>query len=1286
MKLGRGRGEAAAIVLALVLPAAAQEYSFRFYGAEEGLQNLVVLSLAQDHTGYIYAGTEGGLYRYDGTRFRLMGQAEGLPCSTEVHSLFVATDGALWANTCGRIFRFGGQRFEPIPGVDRMLWGAQGMVDGVGGGILISTPVGLYEASREADGSFGMHSHPLPAAIAGRRTNGILRQGARVWFGCELRLCMEEAGRVSVFGREQGLPEESWDGIRIAPDGSVWVRSPKSIYRRAPGQASFLQENPEIATSGFWGALALGRDGSIMVPTDQGLAIHTASGWTVVNRRRGLRNEMTNAVIEDREGSVWLGLNGAGVARWLGRGVWESWKTAQGLPSDLVWSIRRDRKGSLWVGTGLGLARLDNSGQTRTWTRKDGLGGDNVRWLAESSDGSIWAAMKPGGLARLDPASGKIRLVGAKDGLPCDPEDVFVDRHDRLWLPTRCGLFRNDQPSVSNRVNRVVTPESFGSTAWNVIEDTQGTVWVASPRALWSLREGQWRQHSRAEGLLTDNPFVMALAQDGSVWLRHRYDAGVDRLEVSGDRIVRATAVVPADPKTAAGTAFHGFDASGNFWRGTTNGVDVLNGNTRTTVTVEDGLVSNDCDGEAFWADTDGSVWLGTSGGLAHYHSGNGLPPTPLIAFPTIPELDVNQSARLIRAEFSSLNYKAEQLVRFAYRLDDGPWADSVDRNISISGLGPGRHRLDVRCRVRDGPFSQRIAAAEFRLEPKWHETWWARLLAVAFVLAAVIQFVRWRLGVAAQKQAELEALVAARTVNLSKANRSLDETAQQLRRSEDRLKNAERLAHVGHWDWNLKSHQFSWSEEIFRIFDVAPDYKPSYDAFVQGAIPQDRERLERWISECLAKKSGHSIEFQIARTDGGLRIVSCTSEVSLDEDGSPARLFGACQDITDSRRAQQEDLARQKLESVGTLAGGIAHDFNNLLGGVLAQAELALAQTGAGSYPEEELLAIRNVAIRGSEIVRQLMMYAGKESEVLELVDVSRIVAEMLEFLRISVSKRAKLVTDLSQDLPKIRASAAQIRQVVMNLLTNASEAIGDRGGLIRVTTRRVATSPAATVTRGPAGNSYLQLEVSDNGCGMSRETQAKVFDPFFSTKGAGHGLGLAVVHGIVRGLGGAIHIASDSGQGTTIQILLPCAETLAETARQPVTDAAEPALPSREFSVLVVEDEDPLRLAVVKMLRKTGFAVLEAANGSAAISLLRASQGKIDVVLLDMTIPGASSREVVAEAAQIRPDIRVVLTSAYSQEMLKPPLSASQIHAFIRKPFQFADLVETLRNASSS
>ncbi len=503
------------------------------------------------------------------------------------------------------------------------------------------------------------------------------------------------------------------------------------------------------------------------------------------------------------------------------------------------------------------------------------------------------------------------------------------------------------------------------------------------------------------------------------------------------------------------------------------------------------------------------------------------------------------------------------------------------------------------------------------------------------------------------------------------------------LRESEGHLKNAARLSQVGYWQWDLRTNRICGSDEMFRIFGKPPDYIPSYEDFLETIIPQDKERTAQWVSNCLAERRGGDIEYQVAWPNGDLRTVSCVCELSLGEDGLPIRMFGACQDITEFRRAQRENLARQKLESIGTLAGGIAHDFNNLLGGVVAQAELALTELAAGSSPHDELKAIRDGAIRGSEIVRQLMIYAGQDSAAAGLVNVSRIVEETLALLQVSVSKHIVLETGLGKDLPVVRADPAQVRQIVLNLVTNASEAIGDGDGLIRVSTMCV-QDRALAIAKGLADCDYLQMEVSDSGCGMSQETQARLFDPFFTTKSSSQGLGLAVVQGIVRNLGGSIYVASELGRGSTFQVWLPCVKTTTDANRDPVSRAAAPARVSQALTVLVVEDEDSLRQPVVKMLRKSGFEVLEAADGSAAIDVLRADAGGIDVILLDMTIPGASSHEVVAEAARAWPAARVVLTSAYSQEMLRPPLSAPQICGFIRKPFLFDDLIRKLRSAS--
>ncbi len=506
----------------------------------------------------------------------------------------------------------------------------------------------------------------------------------------------------------------------------------------------------------------------------------------------------------------------------------------------------------------------------------------------------------------------------------------------------------------------------------------------------------------------------------------------------------------------------------------------------------------------------------------------------------------------------------------------------------------------------------------------------------------------------------------------------------EQLREREEQLKNVTRLAHLGYWQWDLQANAVSGSDEMYRIFGKPPDYTPTYDDFLQTTIPQDREQVAAWVRTCLAEKKGGAIEYQIAWPNGDVRTISCIAELQLGEDGMPTRMFGACQDITDFKRAQRENLARQKLESIGTLASGIAHDFNNVLGGVVAQAELALKELAAGSNPEEELNAIRDGAIQGSEIVNQLLIYAGKDSAPAGLVDISRIVDEMLQLLKVSVPKHAVLETNFGKDLPAVRADAAQLRQIVLNLVMNAAEAIGDEDGVIQVTTSRA--DRASVIANGLAEGDYIKLEVSDNGCGMSEETLARVFDPFFTTKSSGHGLGLAVVQGIVRSLSGASHIVSEPAKGTTFQVLLPCARSAADANSDPIPDTSERARPVQALTVLVVEDEDSLREAVVKMLRKAGFEVLEAANGSAAIELLRAGGGKIDTILLDVSIPGASSSEVVAAAARVRPDAKVILTSAYSEEMLKPPMSAPQISGFIRKPFRLADLVQKLLGASGA
>jgi PAS domain S-box-containing protein len=507
------------------------------------------------------------------------------------------------------------------------------------------------------------------------------------------------------------------------------------------------------------------------------------------------------------------------------------------------------------------------------------------------------------------------------------------------------------------------------------------------------------------------------------------------------------------------------------------------------------------------------------------------------------------------------------------------------------------------------------------------------------------------------------------------------------LRESEERFRNLANTAPVmivaSGQDGKATFFNKTWLDFTGRTMEQQLGY-----GWVDSVHPEDKEHTLARYSRSFHERGLCKIEYRLRRADGEYRYVICNGVPRFEPAGAFAGYIASCIDLTEIKSAQEEASARQNLESLGVLAGGIAHDFNNLLGGTLAFSELAQAKLSEGTAPEDELRQISATAVRGAEIVRQLMIFAGNESGTLEPVDVSSQVTGMIELLKVSISKHAVLTTRLGNGLPVVRGNAAQIRQVVMNLVINASEAIGDRDGTIRIATEHVSVGSGSDLwkSKNLRDGDYLRLEISDTGCGMTYETQRRAFEPFFTTKFAGRGMGLAVVQQIVHQLGGAIHVVSSAGQGTSIQMLLPCARETArpnggDTKLEPVGEAP----PQIGSTVLVVEDEALLQSAISKMLRRKGFVVVQATNGNAALEMVREAASQIDAMLLDVTLPGVSSREVFEEAGRLRPDLIVILTSAYSRENIESSFAGLRVEHFIRKPFPIENLVSLLQSTLS-
>jgi PAS domain S-box-containing protein len=437
-------------------------------------------------------------------------------------------------------------------------------------------------------------------------------------------------------------------------------------------------------------------------------------------------------------------------------------------------------------------------------------------------------------------------------------------------------------------------------------------------------------------------------------------------------------------------------------------------------------------------------------------------------------------------------------------------------------------------------------------------------------------------------------------------------------------------------------------------------------------------------LGQALASHSLQTIGYGLA-TPSGLK----TFEGRLMEMGT--RMNGKrcvvilTRDITERVRAEENLRMTQKLESLGVLAGGIAHDFNNLLTAILGNLNLAQVRVGPEAAAAPYLHRVETAVLRAAELAHQMLAYSGRGTFTVSLQDLNQLVGEMTELLSVSISKNVQLRFDLAPDLPPILADAIQVQQVVMNLVTNASEAMAEGAGTISVATGLVHLDLAHLGTFHPtqalAPGRYVTLTVVDTGCGMDAPTLDRIFDPFFTTKSTGRGLGLSAMLGILRGHGAGIAIASVPGGGSTFRVCFPAAAPK-ESVPQPAL-ALHEAIRDLQGTILVVDDEATLRATVANLLDTLGLQVVEAADGVEALERLADPAHPIDLVLMDITMPRMDGNQAFLELRKQDPDLPVILCSGFTiQEMAAPP-AGTRPAAFLQKPYRLRELQGALQRA---
>ena len=484
----------------------------------------------------------------------------------------------------------------------------------------------------------------------------------------------------------------------------------------------------------------------------------------------------------------------------------------------------------------------------------------------------------------------------------------------------------------------------------------------------------------------------------------------------------------------------------------------------------------------------------------------------------------------------------------------------------------------------------------------------------------------------------------------------------------------------LGYIVWSNDFRVLEWNPAASTIFGYASAEVVGKKA-TELVVPPESHKAFNAMCRSLLDRQPCAGTVLLNQKKNGEKI-SCEwfNTVLPDSVGGVQGVATLVRDVSERERLEAQLRQSQKLESLGVLAGGVAHDFNNLLVGIMGNASLAMEKVPANSAVRPLLERVVNAGQRATDLTQRMLAYAGRASCDVQVMDLNAVVEELADFASAAIPKSVRLTIRTTLDLPLIEADSGQVQQVIMNLLINAAEAIGDGNGEVTVSTwcedldstKLAAQFAQQVLTPG----SYVGLEVRDTGCGMLPEVMSRAFDPFFTTKFAGRGLGLSAILGIMRAHRGAITFSSQVGVGTTFRVLFPAINGEAKSA----TSATKGRTLSRGSTVLVIDDEEDIRDVVRAVLESRGINVLTAADGGEGINVFRQNMDRVNAVLLDLNMPGMSGEAVFRELRALKPDARVILSTGYSEQETALRFADAPLAGFVHKPYTASVLVEKI------
>ena len=764
----------------------AQFTRFENYTDDQGIGNASVTALAQGLDGYILLGTEAGLYRYDGSSIIPYDVAVGLPSGAWIRKIMTDKAGRVWVITTDNIYVRYGSRFSRIDAGEALnlrsphfiaLAGDDIIVDN--GGRLLRAAVGLHAVGRFSP-VFDPAMLAATPALAQIRFVAADTDGALL-VGCGNAICRVKDGHTTVFGAADGLPLDNWCAAVRTPDGTLWTRSLDRLAWRRPGQTSFsVVSMPDQHGHAYVRIsplldLVTDKRGGVLTQGAEGLLDWNGTAWrSYFHHEGGLSASPIQALLFDREGSLWVGSIGHGAFRSIGLGTWEHWTADDGLPSDLVWGMTRLRGGQMWVATYGDTVPLDG--------KANGIPGGSAIVQA-SRDGRLWAAPLDAPLVRYDRAHDSIERFPAGGHV----SSAFVDRDDRLWLCTAKALYvvpDADAPAATVHVELALPHGTF-----QVEPDLTGTIWALTRDGLFRRNAAGGFERMTAAVLPDGESGGMAFAPDGDLWVFTESD-GVLRFRLTAGHVERLSSIT-APVLGSNSILFLHRDRRGWMWVGTDHGIDMFDGKSWHRFDKSDGLISGDMDQWAVYEDTDGSMWFGTSQGLTHLIDPTRLPPATTLhpqvtgvsigarSLPLSPLIRADWSSTPLVIRFVDLDY-ARRGITFRYRLRglDVGWNETNGHDVRYAGLPAGAFSFElVAVDAAHGLMSAPVGFS-IQIRAPWWQRWWFYALCMLATASILVGTWRVRIRLLLRQKQRLEDMVGARTAEIEQARSELQRLA----------------------------------------------------------------------------------------------------------------------------------------------------------------------------------------------------------------------------------------------------------------------------------------------------------------------------------------------------------------------------------------------------------------------------------------------------------------------------------------------------------------------------